>query len=116
MQKATQQEHNNNWKGASHFCRSLLHTYEEENDKDVPRNANVISSHTLFKFKDLEYECLEMKARFVFQGNPNSEKDEIRKDSSSPDMTIFRLVFSLVVILGITFGRYQRFVHAEPPC
>ena len=94
IQKAMQKEHRNNWQDA----------YEEINDKDVPRNSNIISSHALFKIKESEDDSLVMKARFVLHGNRDREKNDIRKDSASADMTIFRLVLSLGVILNFTFG------------
>lgn len=94
LHNAMEREHHNNWIGA----------YKEVPDSYVPRGANVISSHTLFKVKSHEEDRLEMKARFVLHGNRDKQKDDIRKDSAAADMIVFRLVLSLALILGFIFG------------
>lgn len=47
---------------------------------EVPSNANVISSHTLYKIKIEEDNKLMLKARIASHGNEDSTKDVLKTD------------------------------------
>lgn len=84
--------------------KNRLGTYEGVPASHVPRDANFISSHTLLKAKSQEDDELEMNARFLLHGNRHKQKDVIRRDSAAAYMTVFCLVISVELILGLTFG------------
>lgn len=52
-------EHESNWKDA----------YIEVQDRNIPRNANVISSHVVYKLKTDELGTSRLKSRIVPHGN-----------------------------------------------
>ena len=71
--EAFDKEHSSNWVDA----------YEEIDGSSLPAHANVISSHVIYKVKTSEDGSRTLKPRIVPHGNRDSEKDEIRKDSST---------------------------------
>lgn len=68
-----------------------------------------------------------MKSRLVIYGNRDDEKDDIRKDSATEDMTATRFVISMAVTLGFLFavadikgaymqsGPIERSIYLIPP-
>ena len=87
-------EHDTNWAEA----------YTTVADIDVPRHANVITSHVVYKIKTDEDGRRAMKARIVPHGNHDDQKDEVPKDSSNAPLFIVRLLLSLVSFLGFRVG------------
>ena len=94
LEEALKSEHDSNWTDA----------YEEVPDHDVPRSANVITSHVVYKLKTDESGDRKLKARIVPHGNHDNEKDSIRKDSSNASLFVVRLLLSLVTFLGFKIG------------
>lgn len=94
LQEALKAEHDSNWADA----------YEVMQENSVPRNANVISSHVVYKLKTEEDGKRKMKARIVPHGNHDDEKDDVRKDSSNASLSVVRLLLSLVTFLGFRIG------------
>lgn len=75
--------------------------YAEVNIKQLPKNANLISSHHFFQIKnDFESNKLKLNCRLVPHGNRDNEKDEVRKDSSTAQFPVIRAMLSACVILG----------------
>ena len=94
LQSALKHEHDSNWTEA----------YEEVLDCDVPRYANVITSHVVYKVKTDEEGTRKMKARIVPHGNHDDEKDNVRKDSSNASLFVVRLLLSLATFLHYRVG------------
>lgn len=94
MQEALQAEHDLN----------STEAYKEIPEIDVPRGANVISSHVVYSVKTEEDGSRMMKARIVPHGNHDDEKDDVRKDSSNAPLFVIRLLLSLVTFLGFRIG------------
>ena len=90
MDDAFKTEHTSNW----------LDAYEEVTESDVPRYANVITSHVVYKLKTDEDGTRKMKARLVPHGNHDNEKDTVRKDSSNASLFVVRLLLSLATFLS----------------
>lgn len=116
IQKSFEKELDN-WKGV----------YEVLSDDQVPLNANVIRSHTVFKIKKDEKSVRSLKARIVAHGNEDKEKDTVRKDSAAAQFTVIRLLLSLAAILRFRLakidvkkaylqsGPIQRTIYVRPP-
>jgi len=116
-QEALILEHRTNWSDA----------YEEVYDKEVPRNANVISSHVVYKLKTDEDGSRKLKARIVPHGNHDDEKDDVRKDSSNAPLHVIRLLLSLVTFFDFRIataditgaflqsGPIKRDIYVRPP-
>lgn len=86
-------EHDKNWKDA----------YTEVKESDLSGDANIISSHVVFKTKDDGY--LILKERIVVHGNRDDEKDLLRSDCAAADMLVVRIVVGLAAILGLNMGK-----------
>jgi len=79
--------------------------YEEVDFRDLPPNANIISSHHFFEIKhDGEEGKLKLKCRLVPHGNRDNDKDKVRKDSATAQFPIIRLVLSTAALLGMSIG------------
>lgn len=94
LEQAFNKEHDSNWANA----------YEMVPEKSVPRNANTITSHVVYKVKTNEEGDRELKARIVPHGNRDTEKDCIRKDSATAQLCIIRLLLSIITVLGFRLG------------
>jgi len=117
VEEAFRSELKKNWAGA----------YEEVKEYDVPRHANVISSHVIYGIKQDESGTRKLKARLVVHGNRDSEKDFIRKDSSTAQFNVIRLLFSIASLLGLRLamaditgaylqsGSIRRSIYVRPP-
>ena len=64
----------------------------------VPRNANIIRSHVLYKVKSLDDNSLLMKARIAPHGNEDRERYNLRTDSESCSPLGIRVLQSIAVI------------------
>ena len=67
---------------------------------NVPKNANVIRSHVLYKMKERDDGSLTCKARIVPHGNEDSEKKNLKTDSASCPPLGMRVLFSFCNIFG----------------
>lgn len=94
IQKAVEKGHSDNW----------THAYEEVLENSVPRNAIIISSHTIFEVKEDDEKVRKLKARLVTHVNRDDMKNEIRKDFSNADMIIVRLLIGIALCIGFSFG------------
>lgn len=81
LKNALDKENGVNWKD----------DYEQVAENDVPRKANVIESHCMFKQKDEEDCTLKLKGRIVLHRNRDDENKDIRKDCAAADMVIVRM-------------------------
>lgn len=117
VEKAMRSEHDENWVGA----------YEEVAESELPSEANVISSHVVFKIKTNDDSSLKLKGRIVVHGNRDADRDLVRSDCAAADMMLIRLVISLTTIMGFNLGSadikgaymqsgpIQREVYVRPP-
>lgn len=94
VEQAFEKEHASNWSDA----------YELVREKELPRTANVITSHVVYKLKTDETGSRDLKARIVPHGNKDLEKDSIRKDSATTQLSMIRLLLSIVTFLGFRLG------------
>ena len=95
---------------AQGFPSYMLHNaYHEEEESfkrtvrvvarsTVPSNANVISSHVIYKIKVNDDESLKLKARIAPHGNEDSLKHEMRADCSMCAPMGIRLLISIATI------------------
>lgn len=96
LEEAFNNEMADNWSDA----------YEMVDEDTVPRSANKIGCHTVYKVKDAPDGNgeLYMKARNVLHGNRDKDRFNVRRDSASADLCVIRLVISIGLILGFSFG------------
>lgn len=92
--KALEEEHHDNWRTA----------YYEVEESVVPRNANVISSHVVYKIKTEESGRHRLKARIVPHGNKDRMKDQVRKDSATAQFNIIRLMLAISSFFPMRLG------------
>lgn len=90
--RASEMEYN--WKGA----------YEEVAERLLPRGANILSCHVVYKVKEGGRRRLNIKERNVKYGHRDRDFFSIRRDSASADFSIVRLVVSLSVMLALPLG------------
>ena len=77
--------------------------FEEVKIKNLPKDANLITSHHFFQVKsDGTKGNLKLKFRIVPHGNKDKYKDEVHKDSATAQFPIIRLVLSIAAFLGFT--------------
>ena len=117
VEEAFEKEHSSNWADA----------YNKVDDSSVPPNANVISSHTINKVKTSEDGTQTLKARIVPHGNRDRQKDNIRKDSSTAQFDVIRILLTAVTFIGMRLaladikgaylqsGPIQREIYVRPP-
>ncbi len=67
--------------------------------RNIPRSANVISSHHFFKLKtDDTTGKLKLTCRMVPHGNKDNLRDILRSDSSTAQFQIIRTVLSMAAL------------------
>ena len=93
----------------------------------VPADANVISSHVIYKVKLLDDNSLQMKSRIAPHGNKDHDRAELKTDSATCPPTGIRILFSVTVIFGwvlvkidfvsafLQTGKALRDVYVIPP-
>lgn len=95
LEEAFNLEMSDNWDGA----------YELVDEWNVPRSANKIGCHAVFKVKDATvHREIVLKACNVLHGNRDQDSFTVRRDSSSADLSVVRLVIYIGPILGFSFG------------
>jgi len=94
VESAFNSEYDTNWHDA----------YLPIDESDAPDDANVITSHVIYKVKTDENDQRKLKARIVPHGNKDLEKDDIRSDSSTAQFAVIRLLLFLTVFLGFRLG------------
>ena len=65
----------------------------------MPGNANVISSHVLYKIKELDDKSLLCKARIAPHGDKDFEKESLKTDSASCQPLGARILLSICTLL-----------------
>lgn len=102
--------------------------YEEVHVKDLPKDANLISSHCFFQIKyDGDEDILKLKCRLVPHGNRDKDKDEVRKDSNTAQFPVIRALLAIASFFGLRIaiidisgaylqaGPLPRLVFMRPP-
>ena len=102
--------------------------YKELHFREIPKGANVITSHHFFQIKNhAEEGRLRLKCRLVPHGNRDREKESVRKDSATAQFPIIRLLLSLATILSLSVasidikgaylqaGSLPRDIYVRPP-
>lgn len=62
---------------------------------DVPKNANIISSHVIYKIKISDDASLKLKARIAPHGNEDSFKFDLKSDCAMCSPCGMRIILSL---------------------
>lgn len=109
LSRAIEAEYRDNWSEA----------YIPVHKRDMPRDANIITSHWVFKIKVNEEGTRALKARLVIHGNHDDDKDIIRKDAIAANMFVTRLLISIGTLLGFSFGVADikgAFMQSGPIC
>lgn len=93
----------------------------------LPRNANVISSHTIYKIKITDDDGLKLKARIAPHGNEDSIKEDLKSDCNMCSPSGVRVVLCIASIKGwritkadvkaafLQTGQALRDVYVIPP-
>ena len=77
-----------------------MEAFELVDKGEVPKAANIISSHTLFKWKDKDTPYQQLKARIVSHRNKDYQKDTQRTDSPSIKPEIMKIISSFAAENG----------------
>ena len=116
----------------------LINSYQLEEDSfiktvklvhvsDVPKDANIITSHVIYKVKSNDDGTYKMKARIAPHGNKDKEKEQLKTDSCPCPPTGIRMLLSLATIMKwpvakidfksafLQTGFAQRDVYVVPP-
>lgn len=94
IDKAVKEEVEDAWKDA----------FTEVSEQQVPFDANIISSHIIYKIKIDEKGTKRLKARLCPHGNRDRGKGTIRSDSSNVQFDIMRLLLSLTTVFRFRLG------------
>lgn len=70
------------------------------NRQDVPRDANIISSHTIYKIKLNDDSSLKLKARIAPHGNEDCENDIMKSDCCMCSPIGIRILISIATFRG----------------
>jgi len=102
-------------------------TVKEINVKSVPSNANVITSHVIYKVKANDDGSLKMKARIAPHGNKDRERQDLKTDSATCPPTGIRILLSIASLMKwplakidftsafLQTGNAERDVYVVPP-
>lgn len=124
--------------GTRLFPHLLLNDYSIEDDSfkktfsviaasNVPHDTNVISSHTILKFKVDDDGSLKLKARIAPHGNEDSFKHDTRSYCAMCAPTVVRVLLSMATLSGwrvstadvkeafLQAGPAERPVYVPPP-
>ena len=117
VEESAEKEFRDNWADA----------IELVDPADVPKDANVIRSHSVYKVKTDEEGQLKLKTRIVPHGNRDEGRFGVRRDSSSAELSVIRLLLALATILGFSIwttdvkgaymqsGLIDRLIYVRPP-
>jgi len=64
----------------------------------TPKGANIITSHVLYKVKQLDDGSKMVKARIAPHGDKDDMKDDLKKDSATCSPVGMRILLSISVI------------------
>ena len=106
----------------------FMKTVREVPINDVPKNANVITSHVIYKIEANEDGTFKMKARIAPDGNKDRDRHILKTDCSQCPPTGFRILASISTIMQwqiakidfksafLQTGEARRDVYVIPPC
>lgn len=87
-------EHDDNWH----------EVYKEVIGKKLQADANILSSHVVYKQKNDEDGAMRLKTRIVPHGNRDIIKEKVRKNSARAQFEIISLMLTLVMLLPFRMG------------
>lgn len=117
VQKALKKEHEGN----------RLEAYEEVIENKVRKVENIIASHAVYKLKVDESGGMPLKAWILPHGNRDQMNDDVRKDSSTAQFDVIRILLSMATEVGVVLGHVdikgayrqsgpiQRTIYVRPP-
>jgi hypothetical protein len=80
-----------------------MNVVEETSYAQVGPHANVLPTHSFLKIK-FEDGSYRLKCRLVPHGNRDKEKDALRKDSSTAQSSVMRLVLAIAMLHKFSVG------------
>lgn len=89
VQKAVDKKHDKNWETA----------YDPAPVVNVSRTENIIASNVIYKLKIGDAVSMRFKAQIFLHGNRDRMKDEIRKDSSTAQCNVIRILLSMAAYM-----------------
>lgn len=66
------------------------------NYPDLPEDANIVSSHSIFKINKSYKGNMKLKGRTVVHGNPDADNDGIIADCAASYMAFIIMVLDIV--------------------
>jgi Reverse transcriptase (RNA-dependent DNA polymerase) len=82
---------------------NYMNVVEETSYAQAVPHANVLSTHSFLKIK-FEDGSYRLKCRLVPHGNRDEEKDALRKDSSTAQSSVIRLVLAIAILHKFSVG------------
>lgn len=92
--RSNQKEYESSWSDAFNLVE----------DKIVPRQNSIITSHVIYKIKTSEDGTHARKAIILLHRNRDSEKYNVRKDSSAAQFDVIRIILSVSSIFNFRFA------------
>ena len=83
------------------FLKHCTRVYVSE----VPPDANIISSHLLYKIKELDDGSRMCRGRIASHGNKDREKNSLKKDSASCPPLGIRILLSVYTLFGFFLSK-----------
>jgi hypothetical protein len=83
--------------------QNYMNVVEETSYAQAGPHANVLSTHSFLKIK-FEDGSYRLKCRLVPHGNRDEENDALRKDSSTAQSSVIRLVLAIVMLHKFSMG------------
>jgi hypothetical protein len=80
-----------------------MNVVEEKSYEQAGPRANLLSTHSFLKIK-FEDGSYRLKCRLVPHGNRDEEKDALRKDSSTAQRSVRRLVLAIAMLHKFSVG------------
>jgi hypothetical protein len=80
-----------------------MNVVKETSYAEAGRHANILSAHSFFQIK-FEHGCYRLKCRLVPHGNQDEGKDALRKDTSTAQSSIIRLVLAVEMLHKFSVG------------
>jgi hypothetical protein len=82
---------------------NYMNIVEETSYAQAGPHSNILSTHSFLKIK-FEYGSYRLKCRLVPHGNRDEEKDALRKDSSTAQSLVIRLVLAIAMLHKFSVG------------
>lgn len=86
-------ENDQNWEDA----------YEEANERDLADDSNIVSWHSIFKWRKTNLCNIKLKRSIRIHHKHGADREKVRADCAAADMAVIRMLISIGNCLGFTF-------------